>query len=136
MATTGILNGTALLLYVDGTAVAHSTSHTLSVSHATRDATTKDSSGWEDALNGLRSWEASGEGLVAFDAAYGYSDLFALITARSTVTIKLSTEVTGDKYYEGSALLTSLEESAGTEENISFSYTFKGTGALTEYTGS
>ena len=136
MATTGILNGTALLLYVGGTAVAHCTSHTLSVSMSTRDATTKDSAGWSAALEGLRSWEASGEGLVAFDAAYGYSDLFALITSRAAVTIKLSTEETGDKYLSGSARLTSLEESAGTEESVTFSFSFEGTGALTEYTGS
>ena len=48
MATTGKLNGTLMLLYVDGTAISSTTSHSLSYEMATRDATTKDSQGYEE----------------------------------------------------------------------------------------
>lgn len=132
--TTGIVNGTDLLLYVGGTAVAHSKSHTLSVSHEPRDATTKDSNGWDESLEGMRSWSIDGEALQAFDANYGHSDLLALITTRTKVTVKFSTEVTGDSYWTGEAWLTACELEAGTEESASYSFSFKGTGALSENT--
>lgn len=135
MATTGIVNGTDLLIYVGGTAVAHATSHSLSLSMDTRDATTKDSEGWTDRLEGLRSWEISGNALFAFDAAYGFDDLFTVYTGRTAVTVKFSSEVSGDKYYSGSGYLTSLTLDAPTEDNASFAFTVQGNGTLTEYTG-
>jgi len=134
MATTGIVNGNDLVVYIGSDVIAHSTSHSLSISHDARDATTKDSGGWTDRLEGLRSWEASGEGLVAFDGTYDTTDLFALITNRTKVTIKFSTEVTGDTYWTGSAYLTSLDMDSPTEDSVSMSFTFSGTGALTSAT--
>lgn len=135
MATTGIINGTDFLLYVGGTKVYHTTSHSLSFSMDTRDATTKDSGGWRDLLEATKSWSMSGDGLVALDATYGFSDLFAVLTARTAVVVKFSTETAGDTYYTGNGYLTSLDMDSPTEDNSSFSFTFEGTGALTEYTG-
>ena len=134
MATTGLLNGTLMKVYVDGTAVAYTTSASISTSMSTRDATTKDSSGWSEKKEGLREVSVSGDFLHAFDASYGYSDLFALLTNRTKVTIRFSTEVSGDKYLSGSAYLTSLDQEAGTEETISGSFTFEGDGEWTEGT--
>ena len=134
MATTGIINGTDLVIYIGSDVIGHSTSHALSIAHDPRDATTKDSSGWRDLLEGLRNWSTSGEGLVAFDADYGFTELFTLITNRTTVTVKFSTEVTGDAYWTGDAYLTSLDQDSPTEDNVSMSYTLEGTGALTEAT--
>jgi len=130
MATTGILNGTDLLMYVGSDIIGHATSHTLSVTMSSRDSTTKSSGGWAAKLGGLRSWEASGEGFMAYDASYGYDELLAVLIARTAVTIKLSTEETGDTYWTGSALLESIEQSSGVEENVTFSFSFGGTGAL------
>ncbi len=132
MATTGIVNGTSLLLYVDGTAVSHSTNFTINMTMETRDATTKDSSGWSDKLEGLRSWSIDGEAMMAFDATYGFDDLFALYNGRTSATVLFSTEVSGDKYYTGTGYLTSLSETAGVEDSATFSFTFEGTGTLTE----
>lgn len=132
MATTGIVNGTLLVLYVNDVAIASTTQHTLSLQMATRDATNKSSSGWSAKLPGVRSWSATGSGLFAFDAAYGYDDLFGLVNARTLVTVKLSTEVSGDKFYQGSAYLTDVQMDSPTEENTTFSFTFEGTGALSE----
>jgi len=135
MATTGIINGTLLAVYIGSDVIAHSTSHSLSITHDARDATTKDSSGWTDLLEGLRSWEISGEGLVAYDGTLDIDDLFtSYIATRTAVTVKFSTEVSGDVYYTGSAYLTSLDQDAPTEDNVSYSYTFSGTGALTKST--
>ena len=101
----------------------------------TRDATTKDSAGWRDLLEAALEWSMNGDGLVAFDATYGFDDLFEVIVARTAVTIKLSTEQSGDTYFQGSAFLTSLDKDAPAEDNVSMSFAFEGTGLLTKYTG-
>lgn len=134
MPTTGVINGTLLKVYVNGTAIAHTTSAELSLTKNTRDSSSKDSGNWEDALYARGSWEVSGDFLQAEDAAYGFTDLFALIENETTVTLKLSSEVTGDNYYTGSALLTSLNRSAPDQDNVSGSFSFKGSGALSEAT--
>ena len=132
MATTGILNGTALLMYVGGVAVSHSTNFTLNLNHSVRDATTKDSFGWRDVLEGLRDWTMDGEAMMAFDATLSFSDLFAYYTGRTKITVLFSTEVSGDDYYTGSAYIGSMSKTAGVEESVTFSFSLEGTGALTE----
>ena len=135
MATSGIINGTNLAVYIGSDVIAHATSHSLSITHDARDATTKDSSGWTDRLEGLRSWEISGEGLVAFDGTVDIDDIFtSYIVTRTAVTVKFSTEVSGDVYWTGSAYLTGIDLDSPVEDNVSYSYTFSGTGALTKAT--
>ena len=70
MAST-VFNGTNLLLkaIADGGTLAtigHTTSCTLSVNQELPDATTKDSSGYAENINGLRSFEISFDGLVDY----------------------------------------------------------------------
>jgi len=130
MPSTGINNGTLVALYKDGVKITNLTSNSMSLSMATRDATTKDSAGWETVLEGLRSGEFSCEGYFAENATTGFAALYAEFLARTQFTARFSSEVTGDKYYEGEVYLTSLESSAGTEESQTFSCSFKLTGAL------
>jgi predicted secreted protein len=132
MSTVGesVLNGTKMLLYVGGVAVAGATSHSLSLNMDTRESTNKDSEGWRELMESVRSWTASGEGLKSFDAAFGHDDLAALIVNRTKVTVKLSTEETGETFYEGSAWLTNVDADFPNEDNSTFSFTFEGTGPL------
>lgn len=138
MATTGKINTTLLKMYTGtapGTAVTHSTDATLSFSMATRDATTKDSAGYEEVLEGLRSWEISGTAMLAFDAANGVDELSVIALARTATTIRFSTNVSGDTFWSGTGYITSFEPSApGQEETATFSFSFKGTGTLTQGT--
>lgn len=134
MATTGIINATLFAIYIGGTKVADATSAEISMSMATRDATSKDSNGWTDRKEGLREWSGSGEAFIALDAAYGLSDIYGLINNRTAVTIKYSTEVSGDTYYTGTAYLTEWSLSNGVEESGTYSFSFEGDGALTEGT--
>lgn len=133
MATTGIINGSLFLVYIEDVAVAHATSHRLNVTMATRNATTKDNAGWGVKLSGLREWSVSGEGLLALDAIYGASELFTVMTNRTVCTVKFSTEVSGDEFWGGEAVLTSFQLDAPMEENGTYSFTFEGAGALTQY---
>jgi cytochrome c oxidase assembly protein Cox11 len=52
-------------------------------------------------------------------------------SARTALTVKFSTEVSGDYYWEASAYVTSLEVNSGMEDNVSYSATFELTGAIT-----
>ena len=130
MATTGVVNGTNIGIYIGGTKVAKATSGSISVTHSPRDATSKDSSGWSESLEGLREWSIEGEGLFAFDASYGYVDLEGVLTARTAVTVRFSTESSTDEYHEGTAIMTDLSADTSTEESATYSFSFQGTGAL------
>jgi len=131
MASTGKLNGTIMLLYVDGTAISSTTSHSLSFEMATRDATTKSSAGYEEVLESTRSWSIDFDGMEAFDDTYSYEELRALISGRSQVTLLFSSQVSGDPQWSGRAYLTSVSIEAPLEETMTFSGSFKGTGELT-----
>lgn len=135
MATTGVVNSTIFGIYVlDSTykIIGHMTDASFSFSHEPRDITTKDSAGYRQLLEGLRSWSMSSSNLFAFDATYGALDLRDDIIARTAVTLRWMTNVSGDEYVQGSAYITSLEEnSPGAEDNATFSVTFEGTGSLT-----
>lgn len=130
MATTGKINGSKLLVYVGSNLIAGSTSHSVSRNTATIDVTTKDSQGWTYILAGLRDWSIDGEGMSEFDATYGVNDLRSLWLNRTQVTVRFSTNVSGDEYLEGTAYLTSLNEDASMEEATTFSFTFTGNGPL------
>lgn len=130
MATTGIINGTDFGVYVGGTKVAHATSASVSWSMSVRDATSKDSAGWSESLEGMMEWSIEGEGLFALDASFGYVDLKALAVAREVLEIRFSSEASGDEYHTGSAFLVDLSADAGTEESMNMSFSFTGTGPL------
>ena len=135
MATTEIINGTSLIMYIGDVAIGSATGHTLSVKMATRDATTKSSAGWAAKLAGLRSWDAGGNGFVCFADTYGSEELIAAAIARTAVTVKLSTEVSGDTYYSGSGFFTGCDLDTPVEESSTYTFTIEGTGALTPYVG-
>ena len=131
MASTGINNGTLFAIYIGGTKVSYLTSNNFSVNLATRNATTKDSAGWADNLEGVKSWTASGEGMFAENATLGFDDLFASLTARTVVAVVMKGAV-GDKQYAGNAYITALQRTSPTEDSETYSATLTGTGALTE----
>ncbi|RMG81343.1 MAG: hypothetical protein D6712_16480 [Chloroflexi bacterium] len=138
MATTGKINTTLLKLYTGtspGTAITHSTDASLSFSMSPRPATTKDSAGWEEVLEGLMSWEVSGSALLAFDAANGVDELSTIALARTATEVRFTTNVTGDTVWSGTGYITRLEAaSPGQEDTANISFTFKGTGQLTQAT--
>lgn len=131
MATTGKINGTDLIVYVGGTAITHSTDCSVSLSMATRPASTKDSEGWAESLEGARNWTMSSDSMVALDAAYGLDDLFTLVRNRTSVTVKFATSDATDKFFSGTAWVTDISVTAGQEDTATYSASFEGTGRLT-----
>ena len=129
-----ILNGTVFLLSIGGTALPDQTEGSISISMETRDITTKDSAGYRELLEGVRSGTISVSGLVDDDGAGGAGGvLFADLNSRSAQTLVFGFDDATDDYnYSCSAFCTSLEVSAATEDNVTYSATFEITGAITQ----
>lgn len=134
MATTGIANGTLICIYIGGVKVSNLTTNSHQLQMATRDASTKDSQGWKAILGGQLSWSASCEGFFAEDATYAYEDMYDSMIARTAVTVMISSAVTGDVKYTGTAYITSLERTAPNEESATFTCSLEGTGSLAKAT--
>ena len=136
MPTTGIINGTLLRFYIGGTAVGHATSCSLQVSRTMRTILTKDSAGsYEQVAPGQLKATGNGQGLFSYDTAnYGVDDLFTAINAGTALTVRFTTDVTGDKYWEGTAYLTNLGFDAAVEENSGYSFDMEFNGAITQGT--
>lgn len=129
-----ILNGTVYLLSIGGTALPDQTEGSISISMETRDITTKDSAGYRELLEGLRSGSISVSGLVDDDGAGGAGGtLFTTLTDRTAVALVFGLDAATDDYnYTCNAFCTSVEVSAATEDNVSYSATFEITGAITQ----
>lgn len=133
--TENVMNGTDLALYV-GTAdgsevlVARATECSISLSEDARDITTKDSGGWRELLEGLRSFSISSSHLHAEDDSQNVADLISSYMNREKIFVLFSTEESGDYRFNGEARIASLEVNAGVEDNVSYSVSLEGTGAL------
>ena len=142
MPTTGIFNGTNLVVLVGSEVIAHSTSCSLSVSADLPDATTKSSGGWADEIAGLRSWSLTTDGLATVDPTgtnFVVGDIFTSMYNRTKVTVKFttvtgSTPVVGDLIWSGEAFIESLDVTADMESPATYSVSFTGTGVLTQAT--
>ena len=132
MATTGILNGTDLIVKVAGTAITHATSASINFNMETREATTKDSAGYTAVLEGLRSVTIDVEAMTALDAAQGFEELYTIWKNRTQVALVFGTTETGDQIYTVQGYMTSLSASSGVEDSSTFSASFQATGAVTE----
>lgn len=139
--STAIMNATDVLIQfsTDGTTfdeVGRMTNASLSVSMETRDTSTKDSAGWRELLEGQKSWSLSGDGLVVYSltGADGFADLFGYLNGRTNLYVKFGSTSAGEKFYSGRGFITSLDQEAGVEDNVTFSFSFEGTGALAEGT--
>ena len=136
MASTGINDGGLARLSVGGTIVTHLINCSISYSHDAREVTTKTStSGAKDYLPGLTGWTLSGEAFFAEDSAYSYTDIRALVANRTATTCEYGTSVSGDKVYNGSCYISSINRTSGNQgENETYTVEIQGTGTLAEAT--
>lgn len=132
MASTGINEGRLVYLAVGGSVITHSTGLSVSTATGTIDITTKDSANDAEFLAGIRNATASGTFLFAENATYGYTALAAIQhSASNSVTLRLTSGVTGDKYYEWTAIITNMTNTANNGEAQSCDISFQMTGAVT-----
>ena len=127
-----IFNGTVYLLQIGGTALPDQTEGSISLSMETRDITTKDSSGFRELLESTRSASISVSGLVD-DTSNAVTTLMTHFAARSSfaVAFGVNTGTHDDVFDCTTAFVTSIETSAGTEDNVTYSATIELSGAIT-----
>jgi len=145
MATTGIFNGTSLVVLIGTEVIGYATSCSLSLAIDTPDSSTKQSLGWADEIGGQKSWSLTTDGLATVVpgtvATYiSTAELNALAIARTAVSVKFTTvnnstvdgvtPIVGDVVYSGSAFIESVDLTADMENPVTYSVSFKGTGPL------
>ena len=142
MATSGVFNGTALLVKLDtsgGTpaTVGHTTSCTISISNDLPEATSKSSSGFQEVIAGVISGEVSFDGLIMYDEAGTIKnaiDLADFLIARTKLAVNFGTTETGDAVYSASGFLSSVEMTGEMESPATYSGSITLTGTITKTT--
>tara|TARA_B110000285_G_scaffold174951_1_gene196188 strand:+ start:185 stop:631 length:447 start_codon:yes stop_codon:yes gene_type:complete len=139
--TTGIINSSSIRVFTGTTegaevVVDNVTECSISMSTDMRDITTKTSGGWRELLPGLKSASLSLSGLFAEDATNGYNQLVdnqiagELLYIEFTNTGAGAVGNAGDEQFTVSGYITSLEQTAGVEDNVGFSLSVEVTGTV------
>ena len=144
MATTGVFNGTKMLLQMstdDGssyTTIGHATSSSFSFSMDTPESTSKSSGGYVEHIAGARSGEVSCDGLVAYDDSWDIDNFIDYMigntNGRSSLHVSWGTATSGDKYYTAKCFVSSVEYSGEAEAPVTYSGTLTITGSITTNT--
>ena len=139
------LKGQNFRIFVDGKAIACSTSCQLHIAANLEDGSTKDSTDdWQEQDCTGKSWDGSADALVAVDSADSNGkqafDLTELIGQRLPITFeqtggdKNRIAQTGGVRYSGYAWINDISLTAGNRANSTYTVQFAGDGALTKST--
>jgi predicted secreted protein len=85
-------------------------------------------------IHGNRSFEVSGSGLVAFDAAMNAVEMVDFILNQSDVNMRFSTDESGDTEWRGQVSISSASINAPQNSAAGYDFTMVGNGALTKFT--
>jgi predicted secreted protein len=125
-----IQNGTLIKLYDSSTVIALLTSSDMTLEREMLDVTNKDSANWKENLAGVRSFSFSAELFNDPAQAYNLEDLYTKWEAGTVITMKLSSELTGEKKFTGSVLINNISLSTPANQASTVTVDFTGTGAL------
>ena len=132
MATTGYVKGKLIGVYIGGTLVAYGTSGSFEGNTNMINVSNKDSSGNRELLPDEKAYTTNFSGKMRFDAAYGLDEIIIAHEAGTEVTIKISSEVSGDMYLEIAGFISNFNWTADYGDSAIFSFTHEGNGALTK----
>jgi len=131
MATEEIVKVSIMHVYVESAAVAKATDCNIEFSANEVNIAHKDISGsWSASDYGELNATITTSALYATGDGETFDDLWTAFLAGTKVTVRFSTEVEGDTYYEGEFLVTSLSINAPNNESVTYSATFKSDGAV------
>jgi len=126
------VNGTVMTIYSGADVVLWTKNCTLNIEQDLPDASTKDSGGWEDHINGMR------RATIDFDGAFDVSgsgltpvEIVALLTARTADSvIKFGTSAAAATGFTGNGTFKTISISGAMEDTATFSGSIKINGAL------
>jgi predicted secreted protein len=130
MATSGIINGTSMAVYISETKVAVLTGNSLALSWPTRDTANKDSGSWMTKIPTRGNWSISGTAFFQFLTSGGYLSLFTAMTAKTLIAVEISGNTSTDHYWHGFGYITDLSADFPDDEASTFNFTVEGTGQL------
>jgi len=125
-----IQNGTLIKLYDGSTPIALLTSSDMNLEREMLDVTNKDSANWKEFIEGVKGFTFSGEVFNDPAQTYNLQDLYTKWDAGTTITMKLSSEVTGEQKFTGSVKITTISLSTPANQPSVVTVDFQGTGAL------
>ena len=144
----GQINGSEINVFLVGSGpnalIGYGTNATLNINHSPRSTSSKESGGWDESMEGMRSWDVSCDCLYAWLQPDGsaltttsLSDMFtAYIATRAQFLITFGANTAesgiGKTKYSGQAWLTSANITAATEDTATFTVSFQGSGVLTQ----
>jgi len=139
MASTGITNGTLIAIYKDVagtlTKIANATSNDFTITKDMIETTNKDSAGAKEFIAGEYGYTMSVEGMFEEDASVGalisWKEILTDLLAGTSVTIVMTSNVSGDLKLSGSAFFNELNLTAPKNDVATFTASIQGTGALT-----
>ena len=120
------INGTLLLVYVNGTVIAAQSSVTLNVSQELFDASTKDSGGWTEHGNGQRAFDISIDGLAS-TTGLSDSELVEFINDRKDLLVVIEGGL--DSSYVMKASMASVSLTGPSEEALTITGSITGNGS-------
>ena len=147
MTNQDIVKGSALMVFLGGSAIGFATSHALSLTANTTEVSTKDHGDYPSVVAQSIGWEVTAENLYSDTGETAY---MKAMLAKTPVDIKFAKVANysntdekgiidngektawtaGTVIAEGKALITSFSINAGGGENATMSVTFTGVGAL------
>ena len=132
MATSGIINGTSMCIYINGVKVAVLTGTSLALSWPTRETANKDSGSWMTKLPTRGNWSVSGAAFFQFlnSVQGGYLMLFNAMTAKQQIYVEIADKVSTDHYFHGKGYITDLPADFPDDEASSYNITIEGDGQL------
>lgn len=125
-----IQNGTLIKLYDGSTPIALLTSSDMNLEREMLDVTNKDSANWKEFIEGVKGFTFSGEVFNDPAQTYNLEDLYTKWDAGTTITMKLSSEVTGQKKFTGDVLISNISLSTPANQPSVVTVDFQGTGPL------
>ena len=144
MAKTGYINGSDLLITIGGSAVGHSTTHTLTLSSETKERSVKPlakasatSGKWKDKGVSSLSISISAEGIRNFDETEnGFATLLTAWKSAAPVEVKCFERASdATPYLVGNFVITSLEETSPAEDDATYSIQLENDGEPTTLDG-
>lgn len=133
-------NGTLVLLkiQVDGepspVTVGAAISDSFEVSIDLPGATTKNSAGWSEHIQGVRSASGTITGLHDPEETFTEDEVFDMIQNRKSATIQYGTFESGSKYFEFTASISNFSKNSEMEQPVGFDFDYTVNGEPTQLT--
>lgn len=135
----GYVNGSDMLLFINGKAVGHCTSHNTKIDAETKDRAVKPVASASASTSLYKnkgvvgiSISISAEGLVTYDETEnGYQELFAAMVSARSVDVKCMERGAIKPYLVGKFVMTTLERTDPAQDDSTYSISLENDGAPT-----